>query len=69
MSRSTQLLRQYPSAPFASDAALLLGEYALASDQFDLAAQYLNRAARSERSVVRERARRALQQLVKKHSQ
>jgi TolA-binding protein len=68
MSRSSQVLRQYPASHHASDAALILGEYALASDQFDVAAQYLNQAAQSERSVVRERAQRALRELVRKQS-
>ncbi len=67
LQRSSQLLRQYPSSPFATDAALILGEYALANDQFDAAAQYLNKAATSARPVVRERAKRALGELVKKH--
>jgi len=65
-SRSAQLLRQYPASPFASDAALILGEYALASDRFDAAAQFLNKAATSDRQVVRERAKRALKELVDK---
>lgn len=66
ISRSNQLLRQYPSSHHACDAALILGEYALASRQFDQAAQFLNLAARSDRSVVRERAQRALRELVEK---
>lgn len=66
ISRSNQLLRQHPSSHHACDAALILGEYALANQQFDQAAQFLNLAARSERSVVRERAQRALRELMKK---
>lgn len=66
ISRSDQLLRQYPSSHHACDAALILGEYALASGRIDQAAQFLNLAARSDRSVVRERAQRALRELVKK---
>lgn len=67
-SRSAQLLRQYPSSPFAGEAALILGEYALANGQFDTAAKYLTRAADSDRPVVRDRAKRALKELVKKEA-
>lgn len=65
MSRSTQLIRQFPSAPFAADAALMLGEFALASDKFELAKRHLTKAASSQHAVVRERARRALEKLAK----
>jgi hypothetical protein len=68
ISHSLQLLHQFPSAHHASDAALILGEYALARDQLDRAAQYLTQAAQSERSVVRERAQRGLRQLVKRQA-
>jgi hypothetical protein len=63
ISRSSQLLQQYPSAGFAPDAALMLGEFAIAGDQFDLAAQYLNKALKSQHAVVRDRAQRALSKL------
>lgn len=66
--RASQLLRQFSSASHASDAALILGEYALAGDQFDRAKHYLSQAARSERSVVRDRAERGLRALQQKQA-
>ncbi len=66
MQRSSQLLQQYPTAPFAAAAALMLGEFAMASDQFASARRYLTQASRSPHSVVRDRAKHALEELAKK---
>lgn len=61
--RSSQLLQQYPNGAFAADAALMLGEFAMASDQFVMARQYLTQASRSPHTVVRDRAKHALAEL------
>jgi len=61
--RSTQLLRKHPTSPFAPDAALMLGEYALADGKLLLAKLYLRRAAQATHCVVRERAIRELGRL------
>jgi tetratricopeptide (TPR) repeat protein len=65
MRRSSQLLQQYPNAPFAAAAALMLGEFAMTSDQFPLAKHYLTQASRSPHAVVRDRAKHALAELAK----
>jgi len=61
--RCETLLARYPGAPHATDAALLLGEAAVASGRFDAARGYLNRALKSPHQVVRTRAERALAKL------
>jgi TolA-binding protein len=61
--RSSQLLQQYPNGAFVADAALMLGEFAMASDQFVMARQYLTQASRSPHTVVRDRAKHALAEL------
>ena len=43
----------------------MLGEFAMASDQFALAKQYLTQASGSPHSVVRDRAKHALEELAK----
>ena len=61
--RCETLLARYPGAPHATDAALLLGEAAVAGGRYDAARGYLNRALKSPHQVVRTRAERALAKL------
>ena len=63
ITRSSQLLRKHPTSAFAPDAALMLGEYALADGKLLLAKLYLRRAAQATHCVVRERAIRELGRL------
>jgi hypothetical protein len=61
--RSRRLLSEFPKSPFAPNAALLLGEVALANRQVEQAKPYLLLAKTSRQALVRERAEHALAQL------
>lgn len=61
--RSETLLARFPQAAHAPDAALLLGEAAMANGQTARARRYLKLALTSRHPVVRDRAEKALSKL------